>query len=74
MHQVMVRIKMQAERAEVMVVSQGGCVEWMWQQAAGVELVGQVAGGEPESPSRSRWPAEDWPGWAKSCGCPGQCL
>lgn len=64
---------MQVERAEVMVVSQRGCVERVWQQAAGVELVGLVEE-EQGSLSRSRWPAKDWQGWAKSCGCPDQCL
>lgn len=62
--QVTVRMKMQVERAEGMAESQRWCVEWVWQQAAGVELVelGQVVGEELGSLSRSRWPAEDWPG------------
>ncbi len=69
-------MRIQAERAEEMVVFQRGHVLLRLQQAAGAGFVGLglVQWAVLGSPSRFRWPAGDWPGWGKNCGCPDQCL
>lgn len=66
-------MRIQAERAEEMVVFH---VLLGLQQAAGAGFVGLglVQGAVLGSPSRFRWPAVDWPGWGRNCGCPDQCL